>query len=514
VNKLHSFQEKGVTQILVNETHTGDRSALIGDDMGLGKTIEAIVLDIARRKKHNCYYTAQTLVVTMTSVMSAWKKEYNKWAPGLDVVVIDRKNRGSFVAALKATNGNGLPAHQVFVCHWQVLRFLADDLKDVEWFKVIGDEIQNIKNRKAQQTQVFKKLKTYYKLGLSGTWADNRPDDAWSVLNWLWPRIWSSYWSFFNHHVIQKKHNEGVCLATDCDGYHRRAYTEIGGFADEHLIHQQMGDAYVRRTKEAVWEDIPDKTYDDRMVDLTDKQRSAYNAMEKDMLAWVGKHEDQPIAAPAVISQLVRLQQFAVAHGRMELRPVYMGQITRAQVEVAARHGKTLVEGSKWYEERQFLVLDEPSSKLDATMDLIEASSVQIVVFGQSKQAIHLLAARLDKAKIPHGVLTGDTKQADRDLYIDEFQSGKRRVFCSTIKAGGVGITLTAGTVCIFLDRAWSPSANKQAEDRLHRLGQKNAVLIITLVARGTIDRTRNDKIELKWTWLKSVLDPKKEVAA
>jgi SNF2 family DNA or RNA helicase len=492
--KLFDFQEECLTQLVKHEEQTGDRSALIGDDMGLGKTIEAIVLDVEKRKKHGCYYTAQTLVVTMTSVMSAWEREYNKWAPGLNVKVIDRKNREEFVKSLKSTNGNSLPEYQVFVCHWQSLRFLADELKDVEWFHIVGDEIQNIKNRKAQQTQVFKKLSTYYKTGLSGTWADNRPDDAWSVLNWLWPRTWTSYWGFFNNHVIQTKHNEGTCEARNCNGYHRRAYTEIGGFAGEDIIHQQMGNAYVRRTKEAVWKDIPEKTYDDRLVDLTDKQRSAYNAMEKDMLAWVGKHEDQPIAAPAVISQLVRLQQFAVAHGKMELKKFYMG----------------IFDGKKVYEDRQVLVLDEPSSKLDAAMDLIEATNGQVVVFGQSKQAINLLASRLERAKISHGRLTGDTKQEDRDLYIDEFQSGKRRVFASTIKAGGIGITLTAASVAIFLDWDWSPSKNRQAEDRLHRLGQKNAVLIIRLVARDTIDRTRNDKIELKWEWLKTILDPKK----
>jgi SNF2 family DNA or RNA helicase len=497
--KLFDFQAEAITQILTHEAQTDDRSTLIGDDMGLGKTIEAIVLDVERRKKHNCYYTAQTIVVTMTSVMGAWKKEYSKWAPGLNVKVVDRKNRKDFVEALSAKNGLGLPEYQVFVIHWQGLRFLADDLKDVDWFQVIGDEIQNIKNRKAQQTQVFKKLRTYYKLGLSGTWADNRPDDAWSVLNWLWPRVWSSYWGFFNHHVLQKKHNEGVCLAADCDGYHKRAYTEIGGFVDEHLIHNQMGNAYVRRTKEEVWKDIPEKTYDDRELDLHPKQRTAYDAMEKDMLAWVGKHEDQPIAAPAVISQLVRLQQFAVAHGKMEIRKVFTGLNEK---------------GERTYGDANYLVLDEPSSKLDATMELIEATNGQIVVFGQSKQAINLLAARLTKAKVSHGLLTGDTKQADRDLCIEEFQAGKRRVFCSTIKAGGIGITLTAASVAVFLDWDWSPSKNKQAEDRLHRLGQKNAVLIIRLVARNTIDRARNDKIELKWNWLKSVLDPKKEVTA
>jgi len=203
------------------------------------------------------------------------------------------------------------------------------------------------------------------------------------------------------------------------------------------------------------------------------------------MLAWVGKHEDEPLPAPSVIAQLVRLQQFAVAYGKLETK---------------------VVKG----ETQRYLVLDEPSAKLDAVMDLIGATDAQIIIFGQSKQAINLLATRLTRAGISHGCLTGDTKQADRDVYIEEFQAGTRRVFLSTVKAGGVGITLTAASIVVFLDRAWSPSANKQAEDRAHRLGQKNAVLIITLVARDTIDRERNDKIDLKWSWLKAILETKK----
>ena len=484
--KLYDFQEACVRQGM-NPRHpeTDDRSFLIGDDMGLGKTVEAITLDQMKRKKHNCSYSAQTLVVTQTSVMGAWESHYKEWAPWLKVKVINRKNRNEFVAALKVRNGRGLPEYHVFVCHWQVLRFIAEDINLVNWFHIIGDEIHNIKNRKAQQTQAFKKLKTYYKTGLSGTWADNRPDDAWSVLNWLWPKTFSSYWGFFNHHVLQKKHNEGYCLADECDKSHKRPFTEIVGVHDQQLIHSRMGWGYIQRTKEEVWKDIPEKTYEDRVVELDPKQRRTYDMMAKDMLAWVGAHEDQPVAAPAVISQLVRLQQFAVAYGKMEL--VY-------------KNGAPLHQ----------LVLDEPSSKLDAVMDIIGATNEQIVVFGQSKQAINLLAARLEKAGVSFGVLTGDTKQADRDQYIEKFQSGRLRVFCSTIKAGGVGITLTAATICVFLDRAWSPSANRQAEDRLHRLGQKNAVLILTLVARETIDRQRNDKIEMKWTWLKSILTPQK----
>ncbi len=505
--KLYEFQQQAIDQLMAHEAATGDTSVLIGDDMGLGKTVEAIALDLQKRLKHNCMKTGQTLVVTQTSVMGSWKDHYKEWASDLKVMVIDRKNRKTFADAIQEMDGNGLPVYQIFVCHWQVLRFIADELKERHWFHIIGDEIQNIKNRKAQQTQVYKKLRTMYKTGLSGTWADNRPDDAWSILNWLWPKDYTSYWAFFNHHVLQKTHNQGTCMAEGCDSYHGRGYTEICGMNDAELIHTQMGNAYVRRLKSAVWKDMPEKTWTDREVVLGSKQRGAYDSMRDDMMAWVGKNEDQPIQAAAVVSQLVRLQQFAVAYGKLEMKKFLFERITEENVDYY--EGKYKV-GDKIYEDRPVLVLDEPSSKLDAAMDIIEASSGQLVFFGQSKQAINLLAARCKRAGIPTGVLTGDTKQADRDLAVQEFQSGRLKVFLSTAKAGGVGITLTAAQTCVFLDKPWSPSACRQAEDRLHRLGQKSAVLIITLVAKDTIDRKRNDRIEMKWEWLKAVLDPKK----
>jgi SNF2 family DNA or RNA helicase len=509
--ELYDFQKVCVAQLLEHQRVTaasqgghGDTSALIGDDMGLGKTVEAIALDVYRRQMYKNDYQAKSLVVTQTSVMGSWRKHYATWAPWLKVVELDRKNRSKFLTALKD------PSVQVYICHWQSLRFMAEELKAVDWFHVIGDEIHNIKNRKAQQSQVFKKLRTFYKTGLSGTWADNRPDDAWSVLNWLWPRKFTSYWGFFNYHVKQKKHDEGFCL--ECSKQHKRAYTEIVGFEHEHEVHAQMGNAYVRRTKVAVWKDMPDKTWERREVDLLPLQRRTYDQMEKSMLAWVGQNEDQPVAAPVVISQLVRLQQFAVAYGKLQVAKSFAGKIEEHHHQQGLH--LDLPVGTRMYRDVQQLVLDEPSSKLDAAMELIEGTHEQVVVFGQSKQAINLLAARLNAAGIPTGVLTGDTKQADRDQHVEDFQAGRLRVFLSTIKAGGVGITLTAASTCIFLDLAWSPSANRQAEDRLHRLGQKNAVFIIVLVARDTIDAARNDKIELKWTWLKQLLDPKERANA
>jgi SNF2 family DNA or RNA helicase len=480
--KPYDFQEVGIRKL---EPH---RAVLNADDMGLGKTIQAIELDKRRRVAHNCWLTAQTLVVTPAAMMGTWKRELKTWAPHLNVYVYDVKKQAEFKRALQEKNSKGHPKYHAFVIHWKALRLLAPQIKAVSWFHIIGDEIQNIKNSKAQQTIAFKGFPTYYKSAFSGTWADNKPQDAWSVLNWLWPMTYRSYNTFEAEHVI---------FRTEINHATGKTYKVTMGVHNPEKIHDHIGPYYVRRKKEDVLKDLPDKYYTQIDVDLTPQQRKAYDQMKYDFLAWIGKNEDQPVAAPVVVSRLVRLQQFAVCYGQ-----VVEGLKRYRDCEGCKDQGFPRCQGHPIKQLR----LDEPSSKLDAAMELIGDTDGQVVVFGQSKQAIHLLGGRLAKAKIPYGLLTGDTPMADRDQLLVDFQSGRCRVFAGTIAAGGVGITLTAASTVVFLDRAWSPSANKQAEDRLHRIGQKNAVHVIDLVARDTVDAGRLQKIDLKWSWLKQIL--------
>lgn len=464
--KLFDFQEEAVQKFLKV------RNVLLGDDMGLGKTVTAIELDRRRRRSesfHNKRTGMKTLVVTLKSVMSSWEDHFQEWNPQLKILTIDSKNRTAFTASI--TSGT----YDVYICHWEALR-LMPELQRRKWFHVIADETHKIKNRKAQMTQAFKKIPAEYKTAMSGTWADNNPDDGWSTLNYLYPKEWGSYWNFYNHHVIFQEHGVGFCF--DCQKTHKNKYRVISGVEDAEGLHQRMDPFYVRRTKEEVLKDLPEKYYTQINVELHPQQRRAYNEMRSNMLAWVGKHQDEPIAAPIVVAQLIRLQQFAVGYAQI----------------VELKNGKTAVQ------------LGEPSSKLDAVMEIIEQSKGQIVVFGQSKQAIMMLEARLKKENITNGILTGDTKQEDRGRLVKEFQDHKLRVFAGTIKAGGVGLTLTAASTLVFLDRTWSPSANKQAEDRLHRIGQKNGVQIIDLVANDTIDAGRLQRLELKWEWIRQIL--------
>jgi len=473
--KLYPFQKVAVDKFVTVP------AVLIGDDMGLGKTVEALALDLRRRttqlngyKQTDC----KTLIIAPLSVLSSWERHIKAMWPAARVAVINPKNRDELARKLHE------PYHY-YVIHWDGLR-LMDELQQGRWWHVIADEVHRAKNRKAQQTIRLKKLRTSYKTALSGTPADNAPQDLWSVLNWLYPLVWGSYHRFFRYFVKVQTHTAGQCLAVGCDKYHKNAYKKIVGVGNVEELHAAMEPYYIRRKKEDVLPELPDKYYTTITVDLNPRQRRIYNQMRDEMLAWIGKHEQEPVAAPIIVAQLTRLKQFALAFAEI----------------VTVRQQKD----GEWVEVRK-VRLREPSTKLDALMELLEDNpDKKLVVFSESKQVIGLLATRLSKANVPHVVLTGDTSQAERPRVIDEFQLGEARVFCGTIHAGGEGITLTAASTVVFLDRTWNPSRNKQAEDRCHRIGQKNAVEVIDVVAQDTVDGGRLQQIKLKWGWLRMLL--------
>jgi SNF2 family DNA or RNA helicase len=382
--------------------------------------------------------------------------------------------------------------YDVYIMHWDVVR-LVSVIKEVSWFHVIADESHRIGSRDAQVTHHAKKIPRRYLTQLTGTPCTARPEQFWSLLNWSKPKVFTSYWRFFNYHVVHQDHAaNGNCLVPGCGKFHKTGFKVIVGIRHEDELLDAIEPYYVRRLKEDVLEDLPDKYYTEIKVDLHPNQRRVYNEMRDDTLAWVGQHQDEPLAAAAIVAKLVRLQQFACAYAKLETVTV-------------RRRG--ILPGEYFDEEQKKVRLIEPSSKLDAVMEILDANPErQFVVFSQSKQVINLLAVRLAKAQISHGLLTGDTPQEIRGPMVHAFQQGRLRIFCGTIGAGGEGITLTAASTVIFLDRSWSPARNRQAEDRLHRIGQKNAVQVIDIVATDTVDRGKLQKLEQSWQFIKKLL--------
>lgn len=464
---LYQFQQEDVDRL------TQMPSLADASEMGTGKTLKGVAYDLAFRSAADSNIQKPvTLVVAPLNVGPTWVRWFKRQAPHLRIGRLDPKNRGPFIQSIRRRTLD------VYIMHWDALR-LMPELREVAFFHIIADEAHRASNRKAQQTRALKGLRTIHKTALSGTLSGNKPPGLWSPLNWLYPKEFRSYWSFYNTY-------------TDFEIVYPAGYHKFKGPKNLEQLHETIGPIYTRHMKkeqccvhhpEGVMPWLPDKYYSQVWVDLAPKQRRIYDQMRKNQLAWVGEHEDSPIMASVVVAQMVRLQQFAVANADV-------------------------------IDDR--VVLSDPSSKLDALMEIIDDNpDKQFVVFSQFKQLVNLAAARLDKAGVTNVVLSGDTPQAVRNTLEDDFEAGKYRVFVGVIAAGGVGLTLTAADTVIFLDRSWSPMDNAQAEDRLHRDGQKsNAVHVIDIMARNTIDLGRHQDLKRKWSWIKALLGDKVQQTA
>lgn len=454
MKQLYPFQAVAVEKLY------GQKSRLVGDEMGLGKTLTAIYLDKSNRAGQQGYL--KTLVIAPLSVLSSWE-DHLREQTDLPVYVIDPKNRTRFV-----TDATSVSTEGYFICHWDALR-LMPELKGVPWFHIIADEVHRAKNRKAQQTRALKSLRPRYKTGLSGTPAANKPQDLWSILNWLWPSYYTSYWRFFKHYTVYEQ---------DARGYYK-----VTGVKNEESLHKEMAPWYVRRLKEDVLPELPPRYYTQVWVELLPQQRRAYDQMRDQQIAWVQSKTDAelevPLIAGQIVTQLTRLQQFALGYMHFD-------------------------------EERQAWLLSEPSAKLDVLAEMVEDNPDEpLVVFSQFKAIITLAARRLTAKGVRTAVITGDVSKADRASAVRDFQAGKVQVILGTIAAAGEGITLTRASTVVFLDRAWSPALNRQAEDRLHRIGQKSAVQVIDLIAKNTVDLGRHQQIRTKAGWIRKILgDP------
>lgn len=442
------------------------RSVLIANEMGTGKTYEAIALDLHKRNEQvlkgieaDGGRTDTLVVAPLTVLQDVWDFHYDTLTTLPVTVVAPKARDGSFMDFLVMGPG-------VFCVHWEALRLMEPALTKHPWLHIIADECHRAKNRTAQQTKALKKIEAPYKTALSGTPVVNRPDELWSILNWLYPLRYKSYWNFYKRYVdYTVENNRG-----------RRYYKILGPKNSEQLL-REIEPFYVRHLKKDVLKDLPDKYYTTIHVDLDPHQRKIYDMMRKDMIAWIGDQEEDLIAAPVVVAQLTRLQQFSCA---------YAGINPEGKVQ-----------------------LREPSSKIDALMEVLSDSDQQVVVFSRFKQLVKLVERRLSAAGISWVSLTGDTPQDERARNVRRFQAGKVRVFVGSIAAGGIGITLHSASTVVFLDRDWSPALNSQAEDRLHRYGQTQAVQVIDIIARDTVDLGRMTKLEQKKSWIRQILGDK-----
>lgn len=465
-SRLYPYQRTGV-EFLVRA-----QSALLADEMGTGKTVQAIMaLEAAGA------YPA--LIVCPNTVKRNWAAEFERWAPHRSVVVVSggavtRRKQLETEADVHIVNWNALRIHSRLDGYGSIA--LTDKEKtpgelNRAWGAVIADECHRLKDPKAKQTRAAWAIArtAARRIGLTGTPVANNPADFWSILHFLDEHEWPARTKFIDRYCLTAWNAFG---GVDVVGLRPEMREEFFRVVEPRVL---------RRVKEVVLPFLPSKVYERRTIELNQKQRRAYNEMRDGLVAEVANGQ---LMAFDTLSQFGRLAQFASAFAELD------------------------ADGN--------VRLAEPSSKLDALMELIDETDEPIVVFAASRQLLELGSARLAKAKIPHGMVTGAVAEADRQWAIEAFQDGQLRVIMLTYGAGAEGITLTRSRLLVRLQRSWSLIENTQAEDRIHRPGAErhSSLLIVDIMAEDTIDDSQQETMELKGDMLEMIVRDKSHVEA
>lgn len=437
---------------------------LLGDEQGLGKTKQ--VIDIAVAKKLALGYKHCLIVCGVNGLKWNWVEEIKTHSNEQAYILGQRQRAGKTVIGSTADKLNDImslfkandTAPYFLITNVESLRNepIVTNLKLLCQKKIINivaaDEVHKMKNPASQQGKGFLQIQPECKIAMTGTPLMNNPFDLYIILKWL---------GYEKHTFNAFKHHYATY-----GGY--GGYEVIGyKYLDE--LQNKLDAVMLRRLKSDVL-DLPEKTHITEYVDMTPKQAQIY----KEISSEIRMNIDQIKMANNPLAELIRMRQ---ATG-------YTGILS-----------STIKE----------------SAKLDRMEELVSdavENGKQVVIFSNWTQMTDVVYDRL-YGKYPLAVITGQTKDAERQQMVEKFQSGKAKVIIGTIGAMGTGITLTAGTVEIFLDEPWNRANKEQAEDRCHRVGTKQNVTIYTILCKDTIDERINELVEKKGKMADALVDGK-----
>jgi SNF2 family DNA or RNA helicase len=482
------------------------RRALLADEPGLGKTAQAI--RALKKLKDGGEAVFPALIVCPNTLKMNWKREFALWWPEVKVEIVTgtpaqkRKQFDSF--------GNSEEPADVLVINWESLRThsrlapygsvalarcnecggLSEkvtpsrcevhkrDLNEIDFKSVIADEVHRSKDPKSKQTRALWSATgdADIRFALTGTPIANNVVDLWTILHWLSPEEWPSKTRWIDRMVDTMLNAFGGLMVLGVKSHMKEEF------------YATLNPRMRRMLKTVVLPWLPEVTVERRDVEMSTKQKKAYNEMRDWMIAEL--ETGGVVSAPSVLTQTLRLLQFASSYAEMTADP--------STGELKA----TLIE---------------PSCKIDALMDDISHGDFgddSIAVSAVSRQLIELLSARLTKAGIAHGLITGAQNEEERQRAVDDFQSGKTKWILFTAQAGGVGITLTAARRLIRLQRPWSLVDDKQVNDRVHRIGSEihDNIIITDYVTSGTVEERVRQVLETKADSFEEVVKDKEQL--
>ncbi|MCU0533003.1 MAG: DEAD/DEAH box helicase [Hydrococcus sp. Prado102] len=442
---LREYQKRGVSWIQYLEQL--GLNGCLADDMGLGKSLQVIARLVTERETTS--EVLPTLLIAPTSVVGNWYKEIEKFAPHLKATIHHGSDRTQDIEEFKTIS----LAHDLVITSFTLARKDAKLLKSVNWQRIVLDEAQNIKNPKAAQTKAILTLQAKHRLALTGTPVENRLLDLWSIFNFLNPGYLGKEAQFRKSFEIPIQKENSKIQST--------------------VLKKLVQPFILRRVKtdKAIIKDLPDKVQHKQYCNLTKEQASLYEAVVKDVMSQLEEAEGIQRKG-LMLSTLMKLKQIC-NHPRQFLQD--NSQFTPERSHKLERIGEMIEE-----------VIAEGESLLIFTQFTDIGDALQRYF----KQTLHYNTYYLH----------GGTNRNKREKIIAEFQDPETEpsAFILSLKAGGVGITLTKANHVFHFDRWWNPAVEDQATDRAFRIGQTKNVFVHKFVTLGTLEERIDQMIEDK----------------
>lgn len=424
---LRPYQQTGLNWLQFLRDY--NLNGVLADDMGLGKTVQTLAHLLLEKQAGRL--DRPCLVIAPTSLMHNWRREAEKFAPQLRVLMLHGPERRQHFDAIAD--------HDLLLTTYPLLARDSEVLQKQDYHYLILDEAQVLKNPKAKATQLVQQLTARHRLALTGTPMENHLGELWSLFNVLMPGLLGSQ-TRFNQLYRQPIEKNG-------DSTRRAALT------------RRLSPFMLRRTKEQVATELPPKTEILRSVNLEGAQRDLYESirlsMDKKLRAEIGK-KGFARSQIMILDALLKLRQVCCDPRLLTLESAKKVQ---------------------------------SSAKLDLLMELLPElleEGRRVLLFSQFTTMLGLIETELNKRQLPYVKLTGQTR--DRATPVQRFQAGEVPLFLVSLKAGGTGLNLTAADTVIHYDPWWNPAVEQQATDRAYRIGQDKPVFVYKLLTEGTVE--------------------------
>lgn len=436
---LRDYQKEGYQWIA--RLNSWGAGALLADDMGLGKTIQTIAYLLKEAK------AGPSLVVAPASVAPNWLKEFEKFAPSLHVEMLNyAQSRSKCLDKAKAGD--------VVVTTYNLLLSVKEEIVRKEWNVLCLDEAHVIKNRGAKTSGVCMQLKSQKRIMLTGTPVQNHLGELWNLFQFVNPGLLGSY-----------------------EDFGRRFITPIEVGKDEERqaqLERMVKPFMLRRTKENVLKELPEKTEIYQQVNLSEAEMAVYEVLREDAERMLLAEESQDRISLNTLSAITKLRQAACSAELVDTK--WKGNTSKVQALVEA-------------------------------LEPIVESNDAALVFSQFTSFLTIVKRGLDKAHIPYLYIDGSVSVKERQQLVEKFQNGECPVFLISLKAGGLGLNLTRANYVFHLDPWWNPAIEQQATDRAHRIGQHNAVTVYHFLSEGTIEEKIRRLHEQKRNLADSILE-------